>query len=281
MLLLFSFCGVAAGYTSARLYTSVFRGTSGRGQTLRTALTFPGVAFIVFIVLNTLIWGQHSSGAVPFGTLFVLCFLWFGISVPLVFVGAYFGARAEPLADPVRTNKIPRQIPEQPLYMSAPVTILLGGVLQWADCLGEKSAWDTLTWFAVLVGMSGQLNALGLVAHVSTSIGGALTALHLTWPAVCVLMNVAYFVLHYIFASQTAHVGALLSACLAVMLTAGVPPVLGTLTLAYTTNLFGAITHYSSGQAAVYYGAGYTDLPTTFRMVRALCPSCVPSVPCV
>jgi transmembrane 9 superfamily protein 2/4 len=129
MLLLFSFCGVAAGYTSARLYTSVFRGTSGRGQTLRTALTFPGVAFLVFIVLNTLIWGQHSSGAVPFGTLFVLCFLWFGISVPLVFVGAYFGARGEPLADPVRTNKIPRQIPEQPLYMSAPVTILLGGVL--------------------------------------------------------------------------------------------------------------------------------------------------------
>lgn len=36
-------------------------------------------------------WGQKSSGAVPFGTLFALCFLWFGISVPLVFVGSYFG----------------------------------------------------------------------------------------------------------------------------------------------------------------------------------------------
>lgn len=36
-------------------------------------------------------WGQKSSGAVPFGTLFALCFLWFGISVPLVFIGSYFG----------------------------------------------------------------------------------------------------------------------------------------------------------------------------------------------
>ena len=37
------------------------------------------------------VWGQKSSGAVPFGTLFALCFLWFGISVPLVFIGSYFG----------------------------------------------------------------------------------------------------------------------------------------------------------------------------------------------
>jgi hypothetical protein len=29
---------------------------------------------------------------------------------------------------------------------------------------------------------------------------------------------------------------------------------LAALALAYNTNLFGALTHYSSGQAAVYYG---------------------------
>jgi DASS family divalent anion:Na+ symporter len=148
--------------------------------------------------------------------------------------------------------------------------LLVGGVLQWSDCLAERSAWDTLMWFAVLVGMSGQLNALGLVRFVSDAVAASLTAAHLSWPFVAVLMNLAYFFMHYIFASQTAHVGALLAACLGVMTVAGVPPVLGTLTLAYTTNLFGAITHYSSGQAAVYYGAGYTDLPTTFRL-GAIC----------
>jgi len=50
---------------------------------------------------------------VPFGTLLALFMLWFGISVPLVFVGSYFGYKKPAPDDPVRTNKIPRQIPEQ------------------------------------------------------------------------------------------------------------------------------------------------------------------------
>jgi DASS family divalent anion:Na+ symporter len=37
-------------------------------------------------------------------------------------------------------------------------------------------------------------------------------------------------------------------------LAAGVPPLLAVLALGYSTNLFGALTHYSSGQAAVYFG---------------------------
>lgn len=49
----------------------------------------------------------------PFGTLFALCFLWFCISTPLVFVGSYFGYKKPAAEDPVRTNKIPRQIPDQ------------------------------------------------------------------------------------------------------------------------------------------------------------------------
>ena len=154
--------------------------------------------------------------------------------------------------------------------MLALCALLLSGVLAWSDCLAEKGAWDTLLWFAALVGMSGQLNSLGLVKVAADGVAAAMAAAHLSWPAVAVVANLAYFAMHYLFASQTAHVGALLAACLAVMLAAGVPPVLGTLTLAFTTNLFGAITHYSSGQAAVYYGAGFTDLRSTFRMVRLL-----------
>ena len=41
---------------------------------------------------------------------------------------------------------------------------------------------------------------------------------------------------------------------------AGVPGVLAALSLAYVSNLFGSMTHYGSGQAAVYYGAGYLTL---------------------
>lgn len=60
------------------------------------------MCFSIFFMLNLLIWNEKSSGAVPFGTLFALCFLWFGISVPLVFVGSYFGFKKAPAEDPVR-----------------------------------------------------------------------------------------------------------------------------------------------------------------------------------
>jgi transmembrane 9 superfamily protein 2/4 len=89
------------------------QGTDWKANTLNVAFLFPSVVFVIFFALNLLIWGQKSSGAVPFGTLFALFFLWFGISVPLVFIGSYFGFKKPAVEDPVRTNKIPRQIPEQ------------------------------------------------------------------------------------------------------------------------------------------------------------------------
>ncbi|XP_010266911.1 PREDICTED: dicarboxylate transporter 2.1, chloroplastic-like [Nelumbo nucifera] len=144
--------------------------------------------------------------------------------------------------------------------------LLLLGVLQWDDCLSEKSAWDTLAWFAVLVGMAGQLTNLGIVTWMSSCVAKSLQSLSLSWPAAFGVLQAAYFFIHYLFASQTGHVGALFSAFLAMHLASGVHGVLAALALAYNTNLFGALTHYSSGQAAVYYGAGYVDLPDVFRL---------------
>lgn len=144
--------------------------------------------------------------------------------------------------------------------------LLLLGVLDWDDCLSEKSAWDTLAWFSVLVGMAGQLTNLGIVNWMSSSVAKTLQSYSLSWPAAFGVLQAAYFFIHYLFASQTGHVGALYSAFLAMNLAAGVPGVLAALALAYNTNLFGALTHYSSGQAAVYYGAGYVDLPDVFKV---------------
>ncbi|XP_057976855.1 dicarboxylate transporter 2.1, chloroplastic [Malania oleifera] len=144
--------------------------------------------------------------------------------------------------------------------------LLLLGVLDWDDCLSEKSAWDTLAWFAVLVGMAGQLTNLGIVTWMSDCVAKLLQSLSLSWPAAFCVLQAAYFFIHYLFASQTGHVGALYSAFLAMHLASGVPGVLAALALAYNTNLFGALTHYSSGQAAVYYGASYVDLPDVFKM---------------
>ncbi|KFM28622.1 Dicarboxylate transporter 1, chloroplastic [Auxenochlorella protothecoides] len=157
------------------------------------------------------------------------------------------------------------------LGISAVVTAMLGlcallstGVLTWRDCIGHPAAWDTLFWFAVLVGMSGQLASFGIISHFAGAVGERLVAANLSWPVVFGLLNAAYFALHYMFASQTAHVGALYAAFLGMMQVAGVPAVLGALSLGFMSNLFGSITHFGSGQAAVYYGAGYLELKEVF-----------------
>ena len=44
------------------------------------------------------------------------------------------------------------------------VTILLvSGVLDWDDCLANKSAWNTFTWFAAVIAFATQLKTLGFV----------------------------------------------------------------------------------------------------------------------
>ncbi|KAL5558234.1 hypothetical protein UlMin_034445 [Ulmus minor] len=145
MLLLWVFMGLFAGYAASRLY-KIFKGTEWKRIALRTAVLFPGVVSAIFLVLNTLIWGQKSSGAVPFGTMFALLFLWFGISVPLVFVGSYVGFKKPAMEDPVKTNKIPRQIPEQAWYMNPIFSILIGGILPFGAVFIELFFILTSIW---------------------------------------------------------------------------------------------------------------------------------------
>lgn len=51
----------------------------------------PSIVFADFFLMNLILWVEGSSAAIPFGTLVAILALWFGISVPLTFVGAYFG----------------------------------------------------------------------------------------------------------------------------------------------------------------------------------------------
>uniref|UniRef100_A0A0E0E300 Transmembrane 9 superfamily member n=1 Tax=Oryza meridionalis TaxID=40149 RepID=A0A0E0E300_9ORYZ len=145
MVLLWVFMGVLAGYTSSRLY-KMFKGTEWKKITLKTAFMFPGIIFALFFFLNALIWGEKSSGAVPFGTMFALFLLWFGISVPLVFVGSFLGFKQPAIEDPVKTNKIPRQIPEQAWYLQPAFSILAGGILPFGAVFIELFFILTSIW---------------------------------------------------------------------------------------------------------------------------------------
>ncbi|XP_050479243.1 transmembrane 9 superfamily member 2 isoform X2 [Bombus huntii] len=120
--------GATAGYVSARIYKS-FGGEKWKSNVVLTSMLSPGIVFSLFFIMNLIFWANESSAAVPFSTLIALLALWFGVSLPLTFIGAYFGFRKRSLEHPVRTNQIPRQIPEQSFYTQPIPGVIMGGVL--------------------------------------------------------------------------------------------------------------------------------------------------------
>ena len=132
-------------YTSARLYKT-FKGKTWHKCTMYTAFMYPGFCFLVFMTFDALLFSYGSTGAVPILSLLALLALWFGISVPLVFLGAFFGFKAKLKDNPVRTNEIPRQIPSQAWYMSGTFNVLMGGILPFGAIFIELFFIMTSVW---------------------------------------------------------------------------------------------------------------------------------------
>jgi len=133
---LFVTMGCVNGYVTSRMYKT-FKGKAWQRVTLLTALGFPGLCFGLFFIMNIIAIFQQSTDAVPFLTMLILVVLWFGISTPLVFLGAYFGFRQDAIEYPVNTSSIPRQIPDQPWFMGIPFTLMIGGILPFGACFVE------------------------------------------------------------------------------------------------------------------------------------------------
>ena len=142
--------------------------------------------------------------------------------------------------------------------------LILTGTLRWEDILRESGAWDTLVWFAVLVMMAGQLNELGLIAWfgnlVAQFIGGV------SWQTSFLILSLLYFYSHYLFASNTAHITSMYAPFLAVAIVVGTPPLLAALVLGFFSNLFSGMTHYGTGPAPVFFGSGYVEMGTWWRL---------------
>ncbi len=138
--------------------------------------------------------------------------------------------------------------------------LLLTGVLSWDDIISERSAWDVFIWYGGLVRMAEALGETGITKRFAETAAGFTTG-WIWWIALGALLLI-YFYAHYGFASITAHVTAMYTPFLVVILAAGAPPYLAVLSLAYFSNLNASLTHYGTTPAPIYFGAGYVKQRT-------------------
>jgi L-tartrate/succinate antiporter len=134
--------------------------------------------------------------------------------------------------------------------------LILARILDWDDVIGNKVAWDTLVYFATLLALAEGLERVGIVAWAAH---GASKVLVGASPLVAIVALVSFFFLiHYMFASLTAHTMAVLPALLAAgSAFPGMPVRVLALLLVYSIGLMGVITPYATGPAPVYFGSGF------------------------
>lgn len=136
------------------------------------------------------------------------------------------------------------------------VLMLVLRVVTWNDVLANTQAWNVLVWFATLVTLAGGLAETKFVDWVAQSLAPMLS--HRGVITAAVLLVGAFFLLHYLFASLTAHVSALFQVFLVVAVSIpGISPVRWALLLGYTLGLMGILTPYGTGPSPIYYGCGY------------------------
>lgn len=146
--------------------------------------------------------------------------------------------------------------------------LLVSRTLRWQDVLEEKGAWDALVWFGGLVALAGELNDRGLTRAFAEAASSWVVGW--PWPAALAGLLLVYLYAHYGFASLTAHVTALFPAFFAVACAQGAPPLLAALALGFFSNINAAMTHYGTGPAPIFFGAGYLSQGRWWRIGFAL-----------
>ena len=144
--------------------------------------------------------------------------------------------------------------------------LVLTNVITWEDAITNKGAINVFIWFATLVAMASGLKQVGYLKWAAGLISSWLTGLDPV--TISIVLLILFFLFHYLFASVTAHVVALLPLFLGIainLLPADMIQPLALL-LVGSLGLMGIITPYATGPSPIWYGAGYITQATWWRL---------------
>ena len=144
------------------------------------------------------------------------------------------------------------------------VALLLTGVLKWEDIRSEKAAWDIFIWYGGLVRLGKALNDAGVTSEFAKAVGGWFA--QAGWVTLFVAALAIYFYAHYGFASITAHILAMYSPFLAVLVKEGAPIGLIAFSFACFANFAAGLTNYGTTPSPMFFAHDYVGLGRWFRI---------------
>ena len=127
MIYIFIFMGFLGGYSSSRIFKS-FKGKNWLKNAILTALLYPSIIFIIFILINFLFIFEGSD-PINFTDFLALLILWLFCSTPLVLIGSFFGIKQKRIKTPCRVNPCPTLIPDKPWYLRIKYLIWITGLI--------------------------------------------------------------------------------------------------------------------------------------------------------
>eukprot|EP01025_Chloroclados_australasicus_P055854 TRINITY_DN6857_c0_g1_i2.p1 TRINITY_DN6857_c0_g1~~TRINITY_DN6857_c0_g1_i2.p1 ORF type:complete len:448 (-),score=23.30 TRINITY_DN6857_c0_g1_i2:465-1808(-) len=133
-LLLAFTAGVSSVWILGRM-TGSYRGW--RRLCVKVSCFVPGTTLLLATILNIFIMHTGSTGAIPVGYFFTLLLLWFITSIPLTYIGGFAMTRKEIQTPPVRTNQIPRHVPETSFATNPYVMFFAAGLLPFGTMFIE------------------------------------------------------------------------------------------------------------------------------------------------
>jgi len=144
--------------------------------------------------------------------------------------------------------------------------LVLTNVISWEDVITNKAAINVFIWFSTLVAMASGLKIVGYLTWAAGLISTWLTGLEPV--TISIVLLVLFFLFHYLFASVTAHVVALLPLFLGIAVNLlpidMIQPL--ALLLVGSLGLMGIITPYATGPSPIWYGAGYITQATWWKL---------------
>jgi len=168
IIMLYVLSGSIAGYCSSRLY-KFFQAKAWKRNTILTATAFPGVLVSMFLFLDIFLRFAGAATAVNFLTILALFLLWVCVATPLVFIGSFFGYRAQKIEVPVKTNQIARVIPDTPWYIQPPYSLILVGIVPFGSICVETYFIMGAIWLGQMYYIMGVLLVVVLILMVITS----------------------------------------------------------------------------------------------------------------